>query len=268
MKKGLTSNSLKIIAIILMVIDHIGLYNYNKLQPDAYYMLRSIGRLAMPIFVYMIIQGFFYTKNLKKYVFRIFVLATITQIVLFLVGYVNEMYYPNYIVGVNKYLGVLYSYTLSLILIAIIDRKKVIQKLNESINVIIRINIFILISLIYLRFRIEFDLRIPFMFLELYAIEKIFEKDNLLFLKQEFKNKWEIVKRKSIYIFLILLTFGLSLCYLEYSSGSKYAVLASIIPIIFYNGEKGKSNKFIQSMFYTIFPLQHFILYWTGMINF
>ena len=171
MKYGLTSNSLKIIAIILMVIDHIGLYMYNRLQPNTYYLFRSIGRLAMPIFVYLIIQGFFYT-NIPENI--------ITQIMLFITGYINEIYYPNYIVGVNKYLGVLYSYALSLVLIAIIDRKRVIPNFSENVNLVIRINIFILIELIYLKFRIEFDLRIPFMFLELYAIEKVFKKDNML----------------------------------------------------------------------------------------
>ena len=267
MKYGLTSNSLKIIAIILMVIDHIGLYMYNRLQPNTYYLFRSIGRLAMPIFVYLIIQGFFYTKNLKKYIFRIFILATITQIMLFITGYINEIYYPNYIVGVNKYLGVLYSYALSLVLIAIIDRKRVIPNFSENVNLVIRINIFILIELIYLKFRIEFDLRIPFMFLELYAIEKVFKKDNMLFLKQNLKDKWNKVKSKSLYISLIFITFALSLCFVEYSSGCKYAVLASIIPIILYNGKKEKNNKFIRIMFYAIFQIQHIILYWIGMVN-
>ena len=114
MKKGLSSNILKIIAIVIMVLDHIAGYLYQEFNQDTYYMLRSIGRIAMPIFAYLIVQGFFYTKNLKKYIFRVFILATVTQIGLFILGFINHEYYPNYWTGVNNYLGVVYSYSLSL----------------------------------------------------------------------------------------------------------------------------------------------------------
>ena len=77
MKKGLSSNILKIIAIVIMVIDHIAGYLYKDFNQDIYYVFRSIGRMAMPIFAYLIVQGFFYTKNLKKYIFKIFVLSTV-----------------------------------------------------------------------------------------------------------------------------------------------------------------------------------------------
>ena len=90
MKKGLSSNILKIVAIIIMVIDHIAAYMYRDFNQDVYYVLRSIGRIAMPIFAYLLVQGFFYTKNLKKYIFRVFILATITQICLFILGFVNQ----------------------------------------------------------------------------------------------------------------------------------------------------------------------------------
>ena len=100
----------------------------------------------MPLFVYLIVQGFLHTKNLKNYIFRIFILATVTQIALFILGYINQTYYFNYHIGVNNYLGVLYSYTLSLILLAIIDRNKIIDKLSENQNLLIRINIFVLIK--------------------------------------------------------------------------------------------------------------------------
>ena len=57
-KIGLTNNQLKIIAMISMLIDHIGL----QMFPDLL-IFRIIGRLAFPIFAYMIAEGCFYTKN-------------------------------------------------------------------------------------------------------------------------------------------------------------------------------------------------------------
>ena len=218
--------------------------------------------MAMPIFAYLIVQGFFYTKNLKKYILRMFILATFTQICLMILGYINEVYYPKYWTSVNNYLGVVYSYTLSLLLLTIIDRKVIIKKLTENQNLIIRINIFVLILAAYLKFKIEFDLRIPFLFLELYAIEKLFMRDGILIKK----SKSAKLTKKVLYIILILVAFAISLLFITYSSGCIYAMLGAIIFIILYNGERGNNNKFIKYMFYLIFPIQHIILYLLGML--
>lgn len=264
MKKGLSSNILKIIAIVIMVVDHIAGYLYQEFNQNTYYMLRSIGRIAMPIFAYLIVQGFFYTKNLKKYIFRVFILATVTQIGLFILGFINHEYYPNYWTGVNNYLGVVYSYFLSLILLAVIDRKIIVKKLNEKQNLFVRINIFILILLAYLNVQIEFDMVVPFIILELYGIEKILEKDNKLLLKQTEDDK---KGKKFLYLFLILLSLTLATFFIGYSSGCKYAMIASVIFIALYNGESGKKNNCIKYLFYLAFPLQHIVLYLLAMIK-
>lgn len=59
---GLSGNQLKIIALISMTIDHIGLYLFPQ-----YMIFRYIGRIAFPIFAYMIAEGCLYTKNRKRY---------------------------------------------------------------------------------------------------------------------------------------------------------------------------------------------------------
>ena len=63
-KFGLTNNQLKIIAMISMLIDHIGVAMFPNVM-----ILRIIGRLAFPIFAYMIAEGCFYTKNKARYFF-------------------------------------------------------------------------------------------------------------------------------------------------------------------------------------------------------
>ena len=61
-KKGfLNGNQLKIIALIAMTLDHIG-----KMLLPGFTILQIIGRLAFPIFAYMIAEGCRYTKNRKK----------------------------------------------------------------------------------------------------------------------------------------------------------------------------------------------------------
>lgn len=77
-KTGLTGNQLKLIAMAAMTLDHIGEY----LLPQVL-ILRIIGRLALPIYAYMIAEGCRYTRNRKKYLLRIAGLAAVCQTVYF-----------------------------------------------------------------------------------------------------------------------------------------------------------------------------------------
>ena len=69
-------NTLKIIAAITMFIDHFGLMMY----PDNM-VLRAIGRLAMPLFAFMIAESARYTRNKIKHFALMFGLGAICQIV-------------------------------------------------------------------------------------------------------------------------------------------------------------------------------------------
>ena len=264
----INANALKTFAIIVMLIDHIGCYFASRIAPDSYYLMRSIGRLAMPIFLYLIVQGFFYTSNLKKYIFRLFCLATITQVILIILGIVNSELFPSYICRENEYFGVLFSYTLSIILISMIENKRPIQNFNMVINSIFRMIIIVLIVLIYINIDIEFDMRVPFMFVELYIIEKIFmdREKNVLFLKRKYDSKWKSIALKIVYIALIEISFISSLDFSTYHPGFKYAIIYTAIPLLLYSGEKGKNNELVKTMFYSVFPLQHLILYLSAMI--
>ena len=73
---GLTGNMLKIIAMLAMFIDHAGLLLFPR-----YMIFRMIGRLAFPIFAFMIAEGCFYTKNRARYLGMIFGLGAICQLV-------------------------------------------------------------------------------------------------------------------------------------------------------------------------------------------
>ncbi len=66
---------LKWIAVILMIIDHIGFFLFPQ-----YRILRIIGRLSFPIFAFLIANGYKYTRDKKKYFLRLFVFANIIQL--------------------------------------------------------------------------------------------------------------------------------------------------------------------------------------------
>lgn len=77
----MTTLQLKLLALGLMIADHVGLY----LVPDNY-QLRLIGRLSFPIFAWFFVQGYTYTSNWKQYFSRLLFVALITQPIVYLSG--------------------------------------------------------------------------------------------------------------------------------------------------------------------------------------
>jgi len=97
-RKGITGSTLKIIAMITMLIDHIGatiVLQFVQRNPNSfdalgnvrmtgmvilYYILRGIGRLAFPIFIFLLLEGFLYTHNRFLYIGRLLLFAVISEI--------------------------------------------------------------------------------------------------------------------------------------------------------------------------------------------
>ena len=104
---GLTNNQLKIIAMISMLFDHIGVL----LLPGCE-ILRIVGRLAFPIFAYMIAEGCRYTRNRTKYLLLIALMAIVFQLVYFV---------TMQSAGMALYQGILVTFSLSIVSIYVID---------------------------------------------------------------------------------------------------------------------------------------------------
>ena len=78
MQGKLTSNQLKLLAMLTMTLDHIGV----QMFPGALW-LRIVGRLAFPIYAYMIAEGCAHTRNRRKYLLQMAGLALLCQLVYF-----------------------------------------------------------------------------------------------------------------------------------------------------------------------------------------
>lgn len=93
----LSSFWLKVIAIVSMTCDHLGvmflLYYFDASHPLVY-TLRIIGRLALPLFCFMIYEGVMKTKHFGRYALRLGILAIIIAIALAVMIYGN-MGFPN-----------------------------------------------------------------------------------------------------------------------------------------------------------------------------
>lgn len=71
--------AIKLVAIIAMIVDHAGLAFYNDLPRETYYIMRYVGRLAFPLFCFLIALGFIHTHNVKKYLTRLLIFAIISE---------------------------------------------------------------------------------------------------------------------------------------------------------------------------------------------
>ncbi len=95
-KKGIYGSTLKLIAIITMLIDHtaatildriMALRGINSLYGDhmttiqyANLTMRLIGRIAFPIFCFLLVEGFIHTRSKWKYTLRLAIFALISEI--------------------------------------------------------------------------------------------------------------------------------------------------------------------------------------------
>ena len=79
-KRGLNSNQLKIIAIFAMTADHLACVMYPN-YPRIWWviLIHIIGRTTAPIMWFMVSEGYNHTRNLRKYITRLFAFASVSH---------------------------------------------------------------------------------------------------------------------------------------------------------------------------------------------
>ena len=102
--KGVSGNFLKMIALITMTMDHVGLMLFPQCA-----WLRILGRLAFPLYAYMIAEGCRHTKSIMRY------FGSVT-----LVGIVCQLVYW-FAMG-SLYMCIMVTFSLSIALIALVKK--------------------------------------------------------------------------------------------------------------------------------------------------
>ena len=239
MKKCLSANVLKIIAAAAMLIDHIA-WCFADTYSVPGQIMHIIGRMTAPIMCYFIAEGFHYTKSRGKYLLRLGIFAVISWFPFIFMEYGTfPIYFVNGKIGVIYYQSVIFTLFLGLLSLVVIHS----EKLNIPLKVII------MIVILPLSFLGDW-----FVFAVLWII--VFDMFRGNFLNQA-------LGFTAVSILLMFyLWFVLSQPVTE--SLFQLGVLLSLIPLYFYNGERGRGGRFGKWFFYIFYPAHMLIL---GIIN-
>ena len=218
---GLTNNVLKIIALITMTVDHIGVIFFPTIMA-----FRIIGRISMPIYAYMIAEGCKYTKNKLRYFLTVFILALICQIA----------YYVN-----DKLLimTTLISYSFSMLLIFLIawtiKSKKYYAIIVTTLSFLLVGCGYYILPKVITKFAFDYGIFCVTLPIGIYLA----------------KGKW---------FKLLACALGLVLIVLDnIEIPLQWWSLLALIPLALYNGKRG--NLRIKYLFYLYFPLHFLVLY-------
>ncbi len=234
--EGITSFTLYLLAMIFMLCDHM----WATIVPGSNW-LTWIGRLAFPIFAFMIAEGYYYTSNVKKYTKRMLLFALVSEIP-FNLMYGNSLIYPFH-------QNVMWTFLIALLCMRGIDKVHAKGKLWLTVPAAA---LFILLSYLICTL----------------AMMDYYGEGFLMVLLFHFLRgrAWWQMAGQAIGMYYIngvmikglsvpIMLFGFEL----YFSQQTFAVLA-LIPIWLYKGKQGPHSKPIQYMRYAFYPVHMLIL--------
>lgn len=219
--RQLSGNTLKLIAAVAMLIDHVGYI----LLPQ-YRILRYIGRLAFPVFAFMIAEGCHYTKNRLRYFLTIFLLGAAWQ------G-------ARLLLFRDSYMNILLTFSCSLLLIYLLQEWKARNKIWMLFPFAGAVGACYLLTR-YVSLDYGFwGILVPVL-------------TSLVFPARGSKIDDECRN-------LSLVMFGTGLSVLAvYAGGSQYFSLLALPLMCFYSGQRGKRN--FKYAFYLFYPLHLIVL--------
>ncbi len=237
--------NLKLIALISMFIDHVGaIIGYDTFRQNdiewLYFVFRIIGRISFPIFAFFVAEGWFYTRNRKKYFLNMLLFAIISQ----------PIYY--FALNINVFdFNILFTFCISILLFLLIDNMKKYKSLSFIYIMIFVLILTMVLILDILGLTISYGIYGVCLPLVFYLLYNSNIKQNRIFL-------WGIVS-----VLVVLKWFVLFIFNPQFNIQQIYPLLAlfSIPLLMLYNGEKG--NYSFKWLFYIFYPAHLFFIYIT-----
>lgn len=239
--KKLDANTIKIIAIIAMTIDHITWIIFPGYPKDfTPILLHIIGRITCPIMCYFIAEGYHYTRDVTKYTNRLFVFAIISHFayVFASMDFVDwKSFIPFYYGSVFNQTSVMWSLLWGLIMLRVANSQKIQKNAVKKILIV-------LICLI--SFPSDWSCVASLCILA-FGTNRGKLKVQMLWMI------FYVAIYAAVYFFAIDKVYGLL----------QMSVVFSIPIIMMYNGQRGKDqrlNKMMKWLFYLYYPLHLFVI--------
>ena len=226
---SLNSNQLKLIAIVAMTIDHISWALFPDFPKEWWIIaLHIIGRITAPIMWFFIAEGYHYTRNVKKYLLRLFTFAIISH---FAYNFAGGIPFVPFKTSVFNQTSVIWTLVWGVVALCIIDSKTIKNGFKPVL-----ITIICLIS-----FCADWSCIAVMAIISIHCNRGDFKKQMI------YSNLWVVVYAVVYFIFIDKV----------YGIIQIFTVLS--IPFLkAYNGERGKL-KSMKWFFYIYYPL-HLVL--------
>lgn len=89
---------MKLLAVGSMLVDHLGIFLYPRfIVSETYEWMRAVGRLAFPVYAFLIVNGFEKTHDVRRYLTRLVAFAAVSQIPYVLASKASR--YPDGVTG-------------------------------------------------------------------------------------------------------------------------------------------------------------------------
>lgn len=232
---GLSSTVLRFMAMIFMLLDHMWATVVSGNNWMTY-----VGRMALPIFAFLMAEGYAHTSNVKNYKKRLLIFGLISEIPFNLMVSGS----PFFIFHQN----VMFTLLLGLYAIEATERMKANHATGNLIkNVFILMGLAILATILFVDYNIMGVAMVVLFHLTRNAkLGKLWQFLGMFFLN--------IVWHKGLYI---PITIGS----LQFEFISQGFAMFALLFIWLYNGRKGCSNKVVQYFGYAFYPLHMILLY-------
>lgn len=276
-KNFLSAFTLKIIAIIAMTFDHIGtailaFFGSSSRSQNIYDAFKIVGRLALPLFLFLIIEGFKHTTNIKKYFLRLGISLGAIWIITNILTYAIQG--SGYIF--NQLGNIFVDLILFLLILFLFNKKEWYFKLLALLPILYFVITLLLqceiipsnsvIKAITNGLMPQYPLQTAFVAI-FYILTTLFYKAvnakqlANMEIDDALKLDLELRELKICYsitlillsLFMYALTYAPTPNYIN-AVGSTYFAIA-VVPIIFYNGKLGFHTKYSKYAFYLYYPL-------------
>lgn len=245
-RKGLTLNALKYIAIIAMLIDHIA----HSFVPEGSALgmgMYFIGRTTGPIMFYAAVEGYHHTKDIKKYLLRLFFFAAISWLPFNL--FIRNVRNFEDIDWIRQ--SVIYTIFLGVLAVHIRHNVK---------NTFLRWMLIFVLCLASIPGdwgTWGFCIIIIFDFYYGRFDHQRFGYILFLLFSQGFL--WDF--KRPLFSLVYDMEWDLDLSFYVRDRLPEYGMILPIILLSFYNGEKGKNDAFSKYFFYIFYPA-HLLILW------